>query len=328
MAWIKRNLYFFIGTIVALILIGLGGWYFYMEYTAEGESANKIAEEYDTLRQLNQKNPLPGKPGSTVDNVQAAIDQQTAIHSWIDSAHTFFQPVKVSGNLINFPGQLDNTVAELQRRAADNGVSLPLNYYFTFQAQRNMLAIPRAVLPLLATHLGEINAICGILFDAKINSLEYVRREVLSDDDTNTPDYLPPEEKTISTPLAEITPYEVTFDCFSGELAGVFAGLAASPHSFVVKSIDVEPALPGMAVTGPAQGYPGGFGMPPQGPPQGGGHFRFAGGGYMPPANAAPVARPGVLTPPPLGSHPVTFLNENKLRVTLLIDVIKPKPAR
>ncbi len=324
MAWIKRNLFFFIGSIIALALIGLGGWYFYAEYTAEGQSAGKIAEDYDTLRKLNLEHDQPGKPGGNPDNVQAAVEQQAAIRKWIESARACFQPVRPSGNLDNFPTKLDNTVVELKRKAAENGVSLPPDYYFTFQAQRNMLAISPGVLPQLAARLAEIEAICDLLFNAKINSLEYVRRESLSADDTNSVDYLPPEVRTTSTPLAELTPYELTFDCFSGELASVMSGLAASPHSFVVKSINVEPAAPGQFAAPAAA--PVRYAAPLQ-PADEGGHFRYR--SPPPPAGASTGPRPGGMpAPPPPNGRPVKFLGENILRITLSIEIIKPKPGK
>ena len=40
--------------------------------------------------------------------------------------------------------------------------------------------------------------------------------------------------------LAVLTPYEVTFRCFSSELAAVLAGLASSPYALLVKTINVE----------------------------------------------------------------------------------------
>ncbi|HXD00162.1 MAG TPA: Amuc_1100 family pilus-like protein [Verrucomicrobiae bacterium] len=328
MAWIKRNLFFFIGSILALGLIGVGGWYFYSEYTAEGQSGNQIAADYDKLRELNQQNPHPGKKGGPVDNVQAAQDQQAALHAWIDSTRPYFKPVEQPGNLNNFPSELDSSVAQLQREARQDGVSLPPSYYFTFLAQKSMLAIPRTTLPQLAARLAEIKVICHILFDAKINALESVRREVISDDDTNGPDYLPPDQRTVSTPLAEMTPYEVTFECFSGELASVLGNFAASPYGLVVKSIVVEPAQAAgpMAAAAPGPGYYGS----PGGTPYGAGHgnpymYNPAYSGYP---GASPPQRSTTPTPPPPNGRPVKFLSENKLRITLLVEVVKPKPGR
>ena len=323
MAWIKRNLFFFIGSILALGLIGVGGWYFYAEYTAEGESGNQIAADYDKLRELNQKNPHPGKKGGTNDNVQAAQDQQAALRAWIDSTSPYFQPVKVPGDLNNFPNELDSSVAQLQREARQDGVTLPPSYYFTFLAQKSMLAIPRKTLPQLAARLGEIKVICDILFDAKINALESVRREAISEDDTNGPDYLPPEQHTVTTPLAEVTPIEITFECFSGELASVLGNFAASPYGLVVKSMDVEPAQAAAAMTA-APTYP--YASPGAPPYMGGGRGEYNPG--YPRSPGAPVQSSRMPAPPPPNGKPVKFLTENKLRITLLVEVVKPKPGR
>jgi hypothetical protein len=353
MAWIKRNLFFFIASILAVALIGVGGWYFYVEYTAEGQTHEKITEDYDTLRQLNTQNPHPGKAGGPVDNVQTAKDQQASLRAWIESTRPFFRPVPQSGSLADFPTQLDNSVAELQRKARDNGVSVPTGYYFTFLAQKNMLAIPYNILPQLASQLAEIKVICGILFDAKINALESIRREALSSDDTNGPDYLPPNERTASTPLADLTPYEVTFDCFSGELASVLGSFAASPYGLVVQTIEVEPTqyapnTPGPSAYSPGPSPNGGGGISPSAYAALGGPATIAPGsaawvalggpaspGGRPAYNPAPApmnggapTRSGMPAPPPPNGRPVKFLSENKLRITLLVEVVKPRPGR
>jgi hypothetical protein len=326
MAWIKRNLFFFIASVVALGLIGAGGWYFYMGYSAEGDSAGKIAADYDTLRELNQKNPQPGKPGGPVDNVAAAREQQAALRAWIASTSNYFTPVPQMANLQNFPTELDNSVAQLQSEAKDDGVTLPAGYYFTFLAQKNMLAIPQNILPQLAARLAEIKIICGLLFDAKINNLESIRREALSNDDTNGPDYLPSDQRTVSTPLADMTPYEITFDCFSTELASVLGNFAASPYGLVVKSMQVEPADSGGSMAGAMPGNPGAYGggYPGGMPPAMGGHFNP--GFPMNPGMAA--QRSGVPAPPPPNGKPVKFLSENRLRIILLVEVVKPKSGK
>jgi hypothetical protein len=310
MAWIKRNLYFFIGSLVALALIGVGGWYFYVQYSAEAKSATDIAEAYDNLKKLTGQKLGPGAKGGKVDNIEAAQEQQKQVQDWIASIRPHFQSAQPIGSLENFPTELDDTVVQLQRQAANDGVSVAKDYYFTFQAQKNMLAIPQNVLPELAVRLAEIKAICGILFDSKIGALENIRREALFDGDTNGPDYLPPDQRTVSTNGADVTPYEVTFRCFSGELASVMGGLAASPYCLIVKSLDVEPDAAGMAATEMHTAYGQQF--------QGVGRFRPAG---QPDASAMPLA-------PPRGSRPATFLNEHPLRVTMLIDVVKPRTAK
>jgi len=211
-----------------------------------------------------------------------------------------------------------------------DGVTLPTDYYFTFQAQKTMLAIPQNVLPQLAARLAEVKVICGLLFDARINSLESIRREALSNDDTNGPDYLPAGQATVSTPLAEMTPYEITFNCFSGELASVLGNFASSPYGLVVKSMDIEPADLGGSMTGAIPGampgnpyqYQNPYGGGP--PPAMGGHFNP--GGYPPPGG--PPSRAGLPPPPPANGKPVKFLPENRLRIILMVEVVKPKAGK
>src|SRR4029077_16537272 len=53
MDWIKRNLYFVIGSLVALLLLGAAGWYFYSSYKADGEALDKLREQYANLGRLN-----------------------------------------------------------------------------------------------------------------------------------------------------------------------------------------------------------------------------------------------------------------------------------
>ena len=46
MAWIKRNLFFFIGSLVALALMAGGGFFLYQQISDESGVAAKIAEQY------------------------------------------------------------------------------------------------------------------------------------------------------------------------------------------------------------------------------------------------------------------------------------------
>ena len=93
--------------------------------------------------------------------------------------------------------------------------------------------------------LGEVKGICEVLFEAKVNSLDNLRRERVSADDSKGPqtDYL--GEKSVTNELAVLTPYEVTFRCFSSELAAVLAG-------FVRVSL---PSRPGDPRRSPSSSY-------------------------------------------------------------------------
>jgi hypothetical protein len=105
-----------------------------------------------------------------------------------------------------------------------------------------------------------------VLFRAKINSLDSLRRESISTDDAASPqaqtDYT--SRRSVTNELAVMAPYDITFRCFSSELAGVLAGFGGSPYSMIVKTIVVEPSVSGGTLE---EGQPGG--TPAMTPPAG-----------------------------------------------------------
>jgi hypothetical protein len=278
MDWVKRNLYFVIGSAVALVLMGLAGFYMYSGWKHKTEVFAKLSEQYAELKRLYDLNPNPGS--DKVDNIKAAREQQEQLRAFIRSASTHFVPVASIPNpegtnrvtSEEFTSQLRRTIDQLQRDAASSSVAIPTTpskYSFSFEAQKSLMTFAPGSLDLLAVQLGEVKAICEVFFAAKINALDNIRRQRLSNDDYKGPasDYL--NEKSVTNDLAIITPYEVTFRCFSSELASVFNGFHASPHCMLAKTVDIDPAAGGTGTFDPnAPGempaYPPPMGETPQ----------------------------------------------------------------
>ncbi len=309
MSWVKRNLYFLISSIVAVALLGLAGFYFYSNYVLNNENEKKLYDAYEQLDKLTKQNPRDDQ----VDNIKAARQDLTNVLALIEKDKGFFTPILSIPNPTNgvfskdeFASALRRTIDELQHAAAAASVELPPRYNFSFQAEKNLTVFDQASLPPLSVKLGEIKVICNVLFQAKINSLDNLRRERVSQDDSQGPvsDYT--DAVSVTNQLAVITPYEVTFHCFSPELAGVLAGFAQNPHGFVIKAVNVET---GVVETQPAE-------MPFAGGPP------AAFGGVAPVPSPVPVAAPPVIS---RGGLPV-MLDEKKLKVTLVVDVIKLLP--
>lgn len=330
MAWIKRNLFFLIGSLVALGFMGFGGYLLFTQIAAENKITSDIEASYAELNRLNTLNPNPGN--DKVDNIAAAKEQQESLVAYIGKTQPFFQhitPIPDTGtNKVtnsDFARELRNTVVQLQRTAKQQGVDLPNNYYFSFEAQRKLMIFDPASLDKLSVQLGEVKAICDILFDARVNSLDNIQREIVSTNDNNPSDYL--TQKTVSTPLADLAPYRITFRSFSGELALVMGSLASSPDGLTVKAINVEPATLAMTEGGgmATPGFPG-PGAPPIAP------GTAPGQPYFPPRLDPRTGRliPGVgvapAAPAPGHGGTTTFLNEKLLRVTLQLEVCRLKP--
>ena len=332
MDWIKRNSYFLLGSLVALALMGLAGWHLYSKWQFNNEILGKLDAQYAKLKRLNEQNPHPGS--GKIDNIKAAKEQQQELRAYIQKAHQYFQrcapiPVPESGKLTSqeFSSALSRTIDQMQRDAVKTSVALPKDSSgqtcsFSFASQREKLAYAAGSLDPLSVQLGEVKSICNVLFQAKINALDSLRRERVSEDDLKGPqtDYLP--DKSVTNDLAVLSPYEVTFRCFSPELAAVLAGFASSPYGLVVKTINVESAAaageqPPAPVASTAQVYTA---PPPRAP---GAPIPAVNRRAAPsPAPQQPYAQPAAPAPASRGGLPLA-LDEKQLKVTLMLDVVK-----
>ncbi|MCX6895877.1 MAG: Amuc_1100 family pilus-like protein [Verrucomicrobia bacterium] len=323
MAWIKRNLYFLIGGGIALALLGGAGFYLFTQNQRNNELTAKLDETYGVLNQLNQQPILPGN--NKVDNIKIAKEQLQQIHGFIKRAGKFFAPVAPipdSETVTDeaFAAQLRNTIEQMQRAATAASVTLPPHYDFSFSAIKSKISFAPGSLHPLAAQLGEVKTICEILFAAKINALDSVRRVRVSPDDKEMADYT--DLPSITNDLAVLTPFELTFRCFSGELAEVLSGFAYSPYGFIVKAVAIEPsAAPA------ADAVPGAYVPPAAAQPRMAGPEAML---MMPGMPAPPAAAPNAYVPPAptvARSGLPTVINERPLRVSLLLEVVKLKKA-
>jgi len=333
MDWIKRNLLFVIGSAISVILMGLAGWYLYAGMGQNTAALDKLNEEYATLDNLSKQNPHPGN--DKINNIQAAKDQEKMVREFIGRTAVVFKPIPAippgtNADNAMLAGALRQTLEQMRKDASSKGVQVATNYYFSFTAEKDRIMFDKAgVLP-LSTQLGEVKAICDVLFAARINALDNIRREKVCIHDvesTQVSDYL--DSTTMTNEVALISPYEVSLRCFSSEVGNLLAGFASSPHGLVIKAINVEPAVLGAGVD-PAAGptmftpqpmYPGG--MPGYGPRPGLGMEEGMGRPAVPPpvaynpAVGAGAPKPGLQT----------LLDEKQLKVTLLVHVLKLNPT-
>jgi hypothetical protein len=307
MSWIKRNLYFLIGSAVALVLLGLAGFYFYSQWGRNNDNLDKLNAAYDELDRLAKETPNPGN--DQVNNIEIARQQELQVRAIMDRERKYYSSITPIPNPTNnivtkeeFASALRRTIDELTHDAGAASVTLPKDYGFSFGAERTLTIFDPGGLAPLAGKLGEVREICRVLYQAKVNSLDNLRRPRVSPDDRNgaQSDFL--ETAPVTNRLAVLTSFEVVFHCFSAELAGVLSSFADSPHGFVVKSLNVEPgalAQPSVAETG-------------TGPPGGG----FSG-----------FAAPAAAAPPTKGGMPV-LVDEKQLKVTLVLNLIELLPKK
>lgn len=333
MSWIKRNLIFVVASAIALVCLGLSGWYLYSESNANAESTASLEAAYTDLNRIAGLSPNPGN--DKVNNIENAKQYAVQVRAEIEKARKFFVPIKsippgTNVSAAEFSGALRRTIDELTRAAENASVNLQPNYDFSFAIEKPQMRFAPGSLEPLASQLGDIKAICGVMFAARVNTLYNIRRVRVCEEDFKgaQSDYL--DVSPTTNDLAVLVPYEVTFYGFSGEVASVLAGFANQPHGFIVTTLNIEPGTPATAGANP-YGAPNPYAIPDAAPnpenqpaynPYGRPYnpYNPYGGGMMPqPQGQVAAARPGV---------PTVVLDEKQLKVTMGISVVKLLPKQ
>ena len=319
MSWAKRNLYFLISCIVAVVLLGAAGWYCWSSYNANNANWAKLTENYSQMKQFADKKPGPGN--ETVNNIQTAKDQTEEAKKRVTELEKFFTPVKGIPDTNKFNDRMlafavRETVSQLRKAAQEKSVMLPgmaigmptpgalgagPEFDFSFTLQMGKTIYDPNAAEMLSKQMGEVKAICDVLFGARILSLDSIQREHTSDDSSlqggmgGQPDYT--DSISLTNGNTVISPYQVTFECFTPQLGSVLSSFANQSHTIVVKTLNVQPAdLAGMGME----------------------TMRGPGGGYDMTA-MQPAARGGALP---------TIIDEKKLKVIMLLDFVKITPEQ
>ncbi len=328
MVWLKRNLFLVIFGVIALGLLGYATMYFLGNRGKNKELDTQLEETRNQINQLQRKSPFPSET-----NIALAQAELGRIRQLINTAQGFYAPIpfeKVADR--DFRALLDNTIFELQSKARQMGIELPeRDYAFSFKAQKTLYTFAPGSFPALPEQLAEIKTLAGVIFAAKINRLENIKRmRVTVDDPAGSADYHDQITTTNDLTKTISNPYQVTFHSFSAELAAALEGFYKSQHGIIVKTVTVEPAPEATAAqAGGQQGQVATGGQVPTRPPG----TSATPTTQPPPGTVAPGVQPAVrpAAPPAGGTRRPgapevlkTVLNEKLLKITMAIEVIKP----
>ncbi len=310
MGWVKRNLLLVVGGFLAIALLGLGGFYFWTNRQKNKQIETQLEENKANLTRLVNLAPSPN-----ATNIARAKQEVQTARAAVEQAKTFFAPIPfqpVTGQA--FKSLLDQTVFDLHRKAEAASVALPSkDYAFTFAHQKTQLQFPAEAFPALPQQLAEIREISEILFGAKVNRVITIRRARLyADEPLSQVDHHELQPEVNDTIGIAINPYEITVHSFTPELATALQSFYKSTNGLVVKSVQVE-----VAPTTADPNLPPGAAPPP----------------FVPPPVVRPTTPPagGVRTGVAGAAKPQetikTVLNERLLKITMLIDVMRTRPA-
>src|SRR5690349_12940475 len=128
MSWVKRNLYFLIGTLVALGLMAAAFFYVYQKLQFDNQAREDLNKGYAELKRLYDAKPQPSE-----DNITEAKKQQEQLRGLVERARTHFEhipaiPSRETISSQRFSADLRRTIERLQREAALASVTLPPKY--------------------------------------------------------------------------------------------------------------------------------------------------------------------------------------------------------
>ncbi|HWC60975.1 MAG TPA: Amuc_1100 family pilus-like protein [Verrucomicrobiae bacterium] len=312
MSWAKRNIYFLVSCIVAVVLLGAAGWYCWASSQANNANWDQLKAAYDQLKTLADK---PFGPGNDkVNNIQAAKEQTEEVKKRVAEMEKFFTPIPSIPNTNHLNDRIlafavRDTVSQIRAAAQARGVTVPTttpDFAFSFSLQMGKTIYDPNSADMLARQLGEVKVICDTLFAARIMALDSIQRERTSDDSSQQgqyatqPDYV--DSISVTNGSTVISPYQITFECFTPQLGTVLANFANQKHTMVVKTLDIAPAdmIGGMGMDGGGGRYPS---ETTYGNPYGTPQATFRGG--LP-----------------------TIIDEKKLKVIMLVDVVKIVPEQ
>ena len=266
-----------------------------------------------------------------------------------------------------FMNYMTQTIVLLNRKATNNLVKLPndllkrsdINFSFTFAPLMEAAEISKDKIPELQIQLEDIREITDVLFENRIQSLVFLQRNRVTDEDRRagaSPNYLD-TRMAYTNSISVVRPYTVKFRCLSDGIAMALSGFAKKKTFYVVRTMEVTPAGESSATGGagssgfdPESGS--GSGSPGGNPEGGSGSFGVGSGGSSgagggPPGMGTPsggAATAKVTLPSPyinylvqqgLTAFPATnVVGETLLEVVLeldavrrIVDPVEPAPA-
>jgi hypothetical protein len=236
MPWIKKNLTLVLGGLVGLILLAGSAFFLFSEASREGGINSQLEEKRNEWTRLNNLNPFPDEK-----NIKATKDEAARVGTIAGLLRENIKPVEVPPVTDTFSLRLlvETTISELTKEAEAAGVNLPDRYAFTFQRLRDIGGqFDSNGIPKLAEQVAQISVLSRVMFNAKIHSLDTIRRPPVLKDEGSGSDYL--TKKAVTNEWVVRAPYDLSIRCFSSELAAVIRGLAALDQCIAIKTLNVE----------------------------------------------------------------------------------------
>src|SRR5688572_20235906 len=127
MVWVKRNLGLVIGAVIAIVLLGFAGVYLWQKRADDQAVTAELDTATSRFQELLNRPLHPGNENGRVNNIELAKEENQRLQQFLLEVRGQFGKSEVPSNISNreFRALLDNTIAELQKRAETLGITLP-----------------------------------------------------------------------------------------------------------------------------------------------------------------------------------------------------------
>ena len=361
--YLKRHVFGILGLLLAIGFVA-GGFVWNLKTAEDVEEAGAV---YDAAL-ANRDKIQNAQIKVDITNVEVLGQVADEYEAFTKKAGEVF--VTQQTNLMTsneFMNYMNQTIVLLNRKATNNLVKLPkdllkrrdIDFSFTFRPLLEAAEISKDRIPELQIQLEDIKEIADVLFENRIQSLEFLQRNRVTDEDRRagaSPNYLD-TRMAYTNSISVVRPYTVKFRCLSDGIAMALSGFAKKKTFYVVRTMEVTPAGESSATGGagssgfdPESGS--GSGSPGGNPEGGSGSFGVGSGGSSgagggPPGMGTPsggAAAAKVTLPSPyinylvqqgLTAFPATnVVGETLLEVVLeldavrrIVDPVEPAPA-
>lgn len=246
--YLKRHILGIVGLLLAVGFV-VGGFVWNGKTTKSIEDANALYEAALANRDKIQNAQIK----VDIKNVEVLGQVADEYEDFTKKASEVFVTQQIAPKTSNdFMNYMTQSIVVLNRKATNNLVKVPndllkrsdINFSFTFAPLMEAAEISKDKIPELQIQLEDVKEICDVLFENRIQSLELLQRNRVTDEDRRagaSPNYLD-TRLTYTNSISVIRPYTVKFRCLSDGVAMALSGFAKKKTFYVVRTMEVTPA--------------------------------------------------------------------------------------
>ena len=173
---IRKNTVLIVGGGTALILMLVALFMLYRFYRAYDRASKDLRSTMSQLRSLQERAPYPSRENAALVRTNLMIFQNYFEGLFKSLKEGQIEPVETEA--AKFTPLLRDGILRVSRRAQDAGVMLPVNFAMGMERYKRGNLPSGVDVPRLVVQLKTLEALCGLLIDAKVTEVVSVKRRI------------------------------------------------------------------------------------------------------------------------------------------------------